>query len=177
MSTKSWKSSRRFFFYFCISCSTRWWKLSADINACPGSKYLRVIVCIAVLFLFTSLAKVVKRNKFLFRAKQLSAQKIKLSISRFLRMKCIKALATSSADLPFIASCHNTPVGFKVLDFFQLPATANVSLKRTNLLQNIACFRPGSLGNIITFCISTDIATSCSTHLRFFPYDKEILLL
>ena len=83
-------------------------------------------------------------------------------------MKCIKALATSSADLPFIASCHNTPVGFKVLDFFQLPATANVSLKRTNLLQNIACFRPGSLGNIITFCISTDIATSCFSYSRSF---------
>ena len=63
-------------------------------------------------------------------------------------MKCIKALTTFSVDLPFIASCHNTPVGFKDLDFFQPPNSANISLKRTILLQNIACFRPGNLGNI-----------------------------
>ena len=39
-------------------CSTEWWKLSADMNVCPGSKYLRVIVCIAVLFLFNSLVNI-----------------------------------------------------------------------------------------------------------------------
>ena len=48
-------------------------------------------------------------------------------------MKCIKALATSSPDLLFIPSCHNTSVGFEVLDLFQHPTGANVSLKRTNL--------------------------------------------
>ena len=109
-----------------------------------------------------------KRNQFLIWPEQLSVQKIKLWISRFLRMKCIKALATSSANRPVIASCHNAPVGFKVLDFFLPPTCANVSLKRTNLLQNIACFRSRSLGSIIIFCISTDIPTSCSAHSRFF---------
>ena len=74
MSTKSWKSSRRFFSR--ISCSTRWWKLFADINVCPGPKYLRVIVCVAVFFrFFTSLANAVKRNQFLFWATQFRPRK------------------------------------------------------------------------------------------------------
>ena len=90
-------------------------------------------------------------------------------------MKRIKALTAFSVNLPFIASCHTTPVGFKDLDLFQPPNSANISLKRTILLQNIACFRPGNLGNI-TFCISTDTATSFSAHLHF-PCNKEILLL
>ena len=76
-------------------------------------------------------------------------------MSQFLYMKCIKA--------PFVL-CHNTTGGFEVLDFFQPPTGANVSLKRANLLQNIACFWPMSLGNFIVFFISTDIATSCSAH-------------
>ena len=54
-------------------------------------------------------------------------------------------LATSSADLPFIASCHKTPTGF--ISDFQIGE--KVSLNKTRRLQNMDFFKPVSLGNIM----------------------------
>ena len=73
-------------------------------------------------------------------------------------------LATSSADLPFIGSCHRTPIGF-ISDF---PIGVKVWLNKTRHFQNMACFKPGSLGNIINFGMSAETTISIlGTTLNF----------
>ncbi len=84
---KSWKSratSRLF-----ISCSTPWWKLSALVKVCPGSKYLSVISSVELELWFTILASVVRRHQLLFCAVQMSIHRTRWGTLRTLcRHKC-----------------------------------------------------------------------------------------
>ena len=53
----------------------------------------------------------------------------------------------------FIVSCHKRPTG------------AKHSLNKARRSQNTVCFKPGSLANIMTFCMSTEttILLLCTT--------------
>ena len=95
-------------------------------------------------------------------------QNTKLLMSLFWLEKKMKVLATSSADLPLMDSCHSTPVDLILFPFAFPPTRANVSLNKINRFKNIACFNYARRGNIITFCISTEITISFDSHSRFF---------
>ena len=71
------------------------------------------------------------------------------------------------SDCPLIPSCQSTPVALS-FPFFDPPTGANVSLNTTIRLQKTTTLNPGSLGNIITFCISRDTTYSLSVHSQFF---------
>ena len=114
------------------------------------------------------------KYQFLLCAEQLSNQKIRSFVSRFFLVKLRNVLATSAADRPLTPSCQSTPVALS-FPFFDAPTGANVSLNTTILLQKTATFNPGSLGNMITFCISTDTNFSLSVHSRFFSSRYPVL--
>ena len=150
-----------------MRCSTWWWKLSADINVWPGSKYFRVTDDAYPPSELTLLRRGVYKYQFLFCAEQLSYQKMKSFVSRFFLIKLTNVLATSSAGRSLIPSCQSTLAALS-FPFFDPPTGANVSLNTTIRLQKTTTFNPGSLGNMITFCISTDTTFSLSVHSRFF---------
>ena len=64
----------------------------------------------------------------------------------------------------FDTSCQRTPVCFLSFPIFGPPTGAKVLLRSTIHLQKTTSFSPGILGNIFTFCISTETTVSLSFH-------------
>ena len=118
-------------------------------------------------FGLTSLRRAVYKYQFLFCAEQLSNKKMKSFVSRHFLIKLTNLLSTSAFDRPLIPSCQSTSVALSFPFFDQLTGE-NVSLNTTIRLQKTTTFNPGSLGNMITFWISTDTTFSLSVHSRFF---------
>ena len=137
--------------------------INVNVNVWPGSKYFRVTNDAYPSSESTSLRRAVYKYQFLFCAEQSSNQKMKPFVSRLFLIK----LDTSAADRPHYPSCESTPFALS-FPFFDEPAGANVLLNTTIRLQKTTTFSPGSLGNMITFCISTDPAFLLSVHSRFF---------
>ena len=92
---------------------------------------------------------------------------MKSFVSQFFLIKLTSVLATSAADRPLIPSCQSTPAAL-CFAFFDPPIGGNVSLNTTICLQKTTTLNPGSLSNMITFCISTDVTFSLSVHSWFF---------
>ena len=147
-----------------MRCSIWWWKLSADTNVWPGSKYFRVTDDAYHPCELTSLRRAVCRYQFSFCPEQFSNQKIKFFASWFFLTKLTNVLATSVADRPLIPSCQSTPVALSV-PFFDPSTGVNVSLNTTIRFQRNFAF---NLGNMITFCKLTETTFSLSVHSRFF---------
>ena len=115
----------------------------------------------------TSLRRAVHKYQLLFCAEQLSNQKMKSFVSQFFLRKHTNVLATFTADRLIIPSSQSTPVALS-FPFFHPPTGASVSLNTTIRLQKTTTFNPGSIGNMITLCVSTDTTFSLLFQSRFF---------
>ena len=164
-STKSWKSST--FFFWRMRCSTWWWKLSADINVWPCSKYFRVTDDAYPPSELTSLRRAVYKYQFLFCEQQFSKQKLKSYVSQFFLIKLTNVLATSANYCPLIPSWQSTPVVLS-FPFFDPRKGANLSLNTRIRLQTTTTFNQGIVDNIITFCILTNTTFPLSVGYWFF---------
>ena len=132
-----------------------------------GSKYFRVTDDAYPPSELTSLRRDVYKYQFLFCAKQLSYQKMKSFVSQFFLRKHTNVLATFTADRLIIPSSQSTPVALS-FPFFHPPTGASVSLNTTIRLQKTTTFNPGSIGSMITLCVSTDTTFSLLFQSRFF---------